>query len=155
MPATELDKWWGYLRFETILQHVDLPNLSILGGENLLTPFSSASEPSPDIRELIGRVDIVKILHWLRRKGVGKILELTVTDDESEPHYDEAIEAALKGFGIEILNWQKLDLCSDVLYNAVTDVRKLYLYSSGNSDVLKGWSSENGLERLPKVNHHQ
>ena len=72
-------------------------------------------------------------------------------DHEVEPHCDEAIEMALDGLEVEILNWKKPDLCSDVLGNAVNGVKELYLYSSGNNDVLRSWSAGDGLAKLPKV----
>ena len=80
-----------------------------------------------------------------------KVLEANVEDDENEPHCDEAIEMALQGLDVEILDWKKLDLCSDVLYNAANGVRKLFLYSSANNDVLRAWSAKDGLARLTKV----
>lgn len=152
IPATDLDKWGKHLQFETILQYVDLPYLSVEGGDDLLNPGSSDPETASEIRTLKGRDDFVKIFNWLRRKnGVQKILEVTVKDDENEPHCDEAIEMALKDFEVERLDWQKIDLGCDVLWNAARDVREVHLYSSGNNDILRGWSSKNGLARLPKV----
>lgn len=79
------------------------------------------------------------------------MLEANVEDDEIEPHSDEAIEMALKDLDIETLNWKKLDLCTDVLVNAVNNVKVLHLYSSANNDVLRSWSATDGLAKLPKV----
>lgn len=131
---------------------MDLPNLTISGGDELLDTTSSDSELSSNIYTLRSRLDYVKVFNWLRKKGgVRKVLEANIEDDETEPHCDEAIEAALKGLDVEILNWKKLDLCSDVLWNAARDVKELFLYSSANNDVLRSWSAEDGLGRLPKV----
>ena len=79
------------------------------------------------------------------------VLEANVEDDEIEPHSDEAIEMALRDLDSETLNWKKLDLCTDVLVNAVNNVKVLYLYSSANNDVLRSWSAPDGLAKLPKV----
>ena len=129
-----------------------MPNLTISGGDELLDTTSSDSELSSNIYTLNCRLDYVKVFNWLRKKGgVRKVLEANIEDDETEPHCDEAIETALKGLDVEILNWKKLDLCSDVLWNAARDVKELFLYSSANNDVLRSWSAEDGLGRLPKV----
>ena len=129
-----------------------MPNLTISGGDDLLETTSSDSEISSNIYALRSRLDYVKVFNWLRKKGgVRKVLEANIEDDEAEPHCDEAIEMALRGLDVEILNWKKLDLCSDVLWNAARDVKELFLYSSANNDVLRSWSSKDGLGRLPKV----
>ena len=152
IPVTELDGWGTHIRFERILQHVDLPNLKISGGDDLLKTTTSDSDMTSNVITLRSRLDFVKVFNWLRRKGgVRKVLEANVEDDEIEPHCDEAIEMALQGLDVETLNWKKLDLCSDVLWNAVKDVKELFLYSSGNNDVLRSWSAEDGLARLQKV----
>ena len=128
-----------------------MPNLTISGGDDLLDTTPSDSELGSDIYTLRSRLDYVKVFNWLRKKGVRKVLEVNIEDDETEPHCDEAIEAALQGLDVEILNWKKLDLCSDVLWNAARDVKELFLYSSANNDVLRSWSAKDGLGRLPKV----
>ena len=129
-----------------------MPNLTISGGDDLLDINSLDSELSSDIYTLRSRLDYVKVFNWLRKKGgVRKVLEVNIEDDETEPHCDEAIEIALQGLDVEILNWKKLDLCSDVLWNAARDVKELFLYSSANNDVLRSWSAKDGLGRLPKV----
>ncbi len=152
IPIAELEGWGKHKKFEKILQYVDLPNLTISGGDELLSTTSSDLETSSSIYALKGRVDFVKVFNWLRRKGgVRQVLEANVEDDEIEPHCDEAIEMALEGLDVEILDWKKLDLCSDVLCNAASNVKELFLYSSANSDVLRSWSAKDGLGRLKKV----
>ena len=129
-----------------------MPNLTISGGDDLIDTTSSDSEVGSNIYNLRSRLDYVKVFNWLRKKGgVRKVLEANIEDDETEPHCDEAIEIALQGLDIEILNWKKFDLCSDVLWNAARDVKELFLYSSANNDVLRSWSAKDGLGRLPKV----
>ena len=151
IQATELDGRGKHLQFETILQHVDLPNLTISAGDDLLVTSPPETEHSSNDQTPKGRVDFVKIFNWLRGRGVRKVLEANVEDDEIEPHSDEAIEMALKDLDIETLNWKKIDLCRDVLVNAVPKVKVLYLYSSANNDVLRNWSATDGLAELPEV----
>jgi len=97
-----------------------LPNLILEdGGEPLISDFSE-NEQIIDLSALKGSVDALKVLDWLRRRGMGKgcnrrILEVTVEDDEDSPHSDEAIELALKDLEVEKLDWRRLDLCSDVI----------------------------------------
>ena len=129
-----------------------MPNLTISGGDDLIDTTSSDSQLSSNIYNLRSRLDYVKVFNWLRKKGgVRKVLEANIEDDETEPHCDEAIEIALQGLDVEILNWKKFDLCSDVVWNAARDVKELFLYSSANNDVLRSWSAKDGLGRLPKV----
>ena len=129
-----------------------MPNLTISGGDDLIDTTSSDSELGSNIYNLRSRLDYVKVFNWLRKKGgVRKVLEANIEDDDTEPHCDEAIEIALQGLDVEILNWKKFDLCSDVLWNAARDVKELFLYSSANNDVLRSWSAKDGLGRLPKV----
>ena len=130
---------------------MDLPSFTISGGDDLLSTTPSDLEAGSKTYVLKGRVDFVKMFKWLRKCGVQKVLEVNVEDHEGEPHCDEAIEMALDGLEVEILNWKKPDLCSDVLTNAANGVRELFLYSSGNNDVLRSWSAEDGLAKLQKV----
>ncbi|PYI34985.1 hypothetical protein BP00DRAFT_412513 [Aspergillus indologenus CBS 114.80] len=45
----------------------------------------------------------------------------------------------------------KFDSCSDTIVQAAPDARKVYLYSHGNTAVLKGWTSDEGIARLTKL----
>ncbi|PYH28883.1 uncharacterized protein BO87DRAFT_201059 [Aspergillus neoniger CBS 115656] len=140
-----------HVQFESILHHVDLPCLTVSGGENLLEDSQSDQEESRRTSSLPGRVDFVKVFQWLRSKGVSEIIDVSVVDDCNTPHCEEAIEMALRGFGVEILNWNRFDMPSDAIFNAAPGVRELYLYSSSNNEVLRGWSAPGGLEKLEKV----
>ncbi|EPE29825.1 Subtilisin-like protein [Glarea lozoyensis ATCC 20868] len=146
LPAS-LDMWLGHLHFESILKHVDLPNLVMERERNLPTFGTSNSDTAPILDALNGKVEFVKIFDWLRQKGVRTILEISVQDDELNPHCDEAIEVALHGLGVETLNWVKLDLNSDVLFHSAQEVKVLHLYSSGNNDVLR--VNRSSFELLP------
>ncbi|XRM41834.1 hypothetical protein ABZX51_005078 [Aspergillus tubingensis] len=146
-----LTKLARHVQFESILHHVDLPCLTVSGGENLLEDIQSYQEDSRRTSSLPGRVDFVKVFQWLRSKGVSEIIDVSVVDDCNTPHCEEAIEVALRGFGVEILNWNRFDMPSDAIFNAAPGVRELYLYSSSNNEVLRGWSAPGGLEKLKKL----
>lgn len=138
------------VKFESVLHHVDLPNFTVTGGEDLFSGESN-KERFHDIQALTGRVDFLKIFEWLRANGVKGIIEVCVADSVNICHCDEAIEMALEKFDIEKLEWQRDDICTDVFVSATPNVRELYLYSSGNNEVLRGWSGKEGLGTLKHV----
>jgi hypothetical protein len=87
--------------------------------------------------------------NWLRTsKGVKRIIKVEVQDLQGNGHSDEAIEKCLAGFHIESLDWQKIDLDPETIYNAAPNLRELTLHWSGNNAVLRGWSEHDGLKRL-------
>lgn len=87
----------------------------------------------------------------LHRKGVRRILKLTVRDNLDDPCSDEVIERCLKRFDVRYLDWQKYDLCAEVILSAAPNVVKLTLHSSGSHAVLRSWASEMTLCELNKV----
>ena len=83
-----------------------------------------------------------------------KILKVMIVDDGEPSHADASIEAALKGFDVEVWDWKRLDLSTEVIYNSTQVVREISLYSTGNNAVLMGWMSSEGLlnsGKFPKV----
>jgi len=106
----------------------------------------------PAARERFGLTDANIVFQWLWDNGVRRIFKVIVIDDGEIPHSDQAIEDALKPFKIEIWDWKKIDICSETIVRAAEDcARIVYLYSSGNNAVLRGWSSESGLVKLKLV----
>lgn len=60
----------------------------------------------------MGRIDAaILFTHLRRKKGVDKVVRVSVLDMETNDHSDEEIIKALEG-----LDWQKLDLCADTIY---------------------------------------
>jgi len=98
-----------------------------------------------------GRSDLTFLFKWLYEKNVRHILKVTVDDLKDPPHSDMAIEESLKWFEIETLDWRRIDLCPETLYNACRNVRELYLRWSGNRVVLRAWGESEGLPRLSKL----
>ncbi|KAI8281063.1 hypothetical protein K4K60_004436 [Colletotrichum sp. SAR11_57] len=67
------------------------------------------------------------------------------------------IEEALNGFEVEIWDWKRLDLSTEVIRKSTKVVREISLYSTGNNAVLMGWASLEGLpnkEHFPEVVPH-
>jgi hypothetical protein len=95
--------------------------------------------------------DLMPIFEWLKENNVKTILSLIVVDAEEPSHADAEIEECVKGFQVEEWDWQKVDLCTDVIYNTAKTAEEVSLCSSGNNAVLVGWSSKAGLARLPNV----
>jgi hypothetical protein len=113
------------------------------------TILESASSPTQD-----GRTDMKIIFKWLRENGVQMIVKVMVIDDGVPSHSDSAIEEALGGFDVQVWDWKKVDICSEVICNSTKVVKEISLYSSGNNAVLMGWASPEGfinLEKFPKV----
>ncbi|KAL6859365.1 hypothetical protein J3F83DRAFT_749926 [Trichoderma novae-zelandiae] len=99
-----------------------------------------------------GRTDMEIIFKVLKDKGVRHIVKVIVFDSEAPPHSDESIERCFSGFkSIEILDWRKVDLCSETIYQACRNVVELHLRWSGNNAVLVAWSAPGGLARLPRL----
>ncbi|RSL99034.1 hypothetical protein CEP52_010008 [Fusarium oligoseptatum] len=95
-----------------------------------------------------GRIDYCWIFQWLRHQGVTKILRVSVQDRQHKPHSDQSIRWSLKGMGVEILDWNKLDICPRTIRKAAPAVRDLTLYCSGNNAVLGSWMAPGGLAKL-------
>jgi hypothetical protein len=98
-----------------------------------------------------GRKDMVFFFDWLRNKNVERVLKIIVDESQSAAHSDEAIETALNGFHVEILDWRKVDLCPDTIVTSCPELRTIYLCWSGNNAVLRAWSEPEGLARLPHL----
>jgi hypothetical protein len=97
---------------------------------------------------------MIAVFNLLREKRVRKIIQVNFVDSEYLPHADEAIENALKGFEVEVLNWEKLDISNDVLYNSTSALREVSLYWSGDVAVAEAWCGSEGFgnaRKFPKV----
>ncbi|KAJ5509676.1 hypothetical protein N7527_011819 [Penicillium freii] len=137
-----------HIRFESTLKYVALPRLT----------FEAPKEVKRTTRKALptqkGRTDLQEVFQWLRDNGVQKIIKVIVIDDEHPYHSDTAIEGALGGFGVQIWDWKKVDICSDTISKSSRSVKEISLYSSGNNAVLMGWASPAGFkntERFPEL----
>ena len=124
------------LKFESILRYVQFPDLSQM------------SKPKGQSG---GREEVPDVLEWLRRKEVRTILKLNVPDCISNPLNEDSILISVRNFGIEELNWRRLDLCIEPIMGLAPTLSILHLYSSGNWAVLSHWVGEYGLRKLKNV----
>ena len=124
------------VKFESVLQRVVFPQLS------------RDFEGNPHERK-----EVQTVLNWLRSNSVTKIRELIVPDCFDRPHNEGTINDCIQGFGIEVLNWRRLDLSIDAITEKNSEIRVLDLYSNGNWAALSHWRSQDGLKRLTQVTH--
>ena len=96
--------------------------------------------------------DKLPVVHTILEVVVGDKLETDGTQHTT--HSNAAITRCLQPFsmGIDKWDWKKVDMCCEAIFKAAPNIRVLYLYSSGNSAVLKSWAGENGLLQFQKVN---
>ncbi|KAF2655729.1 hypothetical protein K491DRAFT_778545 [Lophiostoma macrostomum CBS 122681] len=154
------------LRFETGLEFVRLPYWKP-EGHRLRKPAhhdTPIGEPtsSESPGDLIASSDpYITLFEWLWKCNVCKIFTLEVEDDGPEPHTNAAIRQALRGsesevelsrdFGIEVWKWKKFDICSETVIAAAPNARHVYLYSHGNTAVLRGWGTGSDWSRMKQL----
>jgi len=95
---------------------------------------------------------LVEVFDMLRELKIKRILKVTVEDNSDRPCTDSVIMKCLRDFDVRYLDWQKNDLCIDVVLAVAPRVSELRLYSSGNATVLRGWAASSGLCSLNQVN---
>ncbi|KAL4967299.1 uncharacterized protein BDV14DRAFT_207526 [Aspergillus stella-maris] len=132
----QVDRMIGTLEFEDVLQYVHI------------LQFKTPSDDRQSSRRQPRGETIERIFQNDRLKGVTTVLKIVVEDLDGQPHTDMAVEKSLRGKGVEIWDWRKVDMCPDVIQQAAPGVRNLHLYWSGRNVVLRGWSEESGLRRL-------
>ncbi|KAK8172111.1 hypothetical protein BKA80DRAFT_262081 [Phyllosticta citrichinensis] len=136
-----------HVQFEDTLQHVELPYLEIEK-----PAVSSKFAPKAKISDGMGRHDYVAVFEWLRKKGVRRIINLSVNDRKDPAHSEEAIEESLQGIEvIKLWDWQKPDLSSETIFNAAKNVEQVCLYWNGNNAILRSWSEPEGLSKLKNL----
>jgi len=145
---------YQFFTFDTVLQYV------AFGPVNLFPRRMFPSAPEfrtegikPYSKRGKGKEDMAILFQWLYVKGVRSIVKVIVDDLEPPSHTNEAIELALQGFEIEILDWRKVDLDPRTLCKAKASglLRELHLRWSGNNAVLRAWSEPEGLAMLTSL----
>ncbi|EXA41585.1 hypothetical protein NW756_010087 [Fusarium oxysporum] len=140
------------IKFEDTLQYVWIPRITVEEPQQSKSRTSMRKQVKP-VPDGAGRSDLVHIFDQLRNKGVETVLRVFVqdSDPDSPSHSDEAIEKAIQGMGVEVWDWNKTDLCTEVIVTAAPKAREVHLYWSGNNAVLRGWSEAGGLAKLPEL----
>ncbi|OTA02293.1 hypothetical protein A9Z42_0026610 [Trichoderma parareesei] len=151
ITQTGLENLLSKLRFEDILQYVAIPRLNVEVNMNTANSKRSRASGRSHKQDGEGRRDLCYIFDRLRKKGVKTILKVIIDDSMTPAHSDEAIEDALKFMDVEIWDWKRTDLCSEVICRVAAKAREVNLYWSGNNAVLMGWSEEGGLKKLGEL----
>jgi hypothetical protein len=175
--ADDLNNLSGHIRLEAILKSVVIPDLIVHPREEFLASrleparalangvTTSATDDGKSDAQFLeheeddgaavdipadcpGRIDYCWIFKWLRERKVTKIISVSVGDQKHTSHSDEAIEWCLRHTEVEVLDWNKLDVCATVFTNAAPRVRDLTVHCSGNNAVLRSWLSPGGLVEL-------
>jgi hypothetical protein len=97
------------------------------------------------------RTALSNVFAMLKRKNVMRILKLKVWDNQQVPCSDEFIENCLKDFDIRYLDWNKPNLCADVIIAGAPRVAEVWLYATGTTAVLRSWAGNNGLANLRQL----
>ncbi|KFA46532.1 hypothetical protein S40293_09874 [Stachybotrys chartarum IBT 40293] len=119
----------GGIEFERILKYVNIPAFVGKLGEK--------------------RTEAVSILQWLKLyKRVKRVFEITVDDCRFCPSTEEDIEMALRGLGVQYLDWRRTDLSIDSIVSVAKDVTTLHLYSSGSLAAIDHWIGPRGVSML-------
>ncbi|KAL7942118.1 hypothetical protein V8C42DRAFT_332619 [Trichoderma barbatum] len=151
ITQTGFENLLSKLKFEDILQYVAIPRLNVEVNINAANSKRSRGAGRSPKQDGDGRRDLCYIFDRLRKKGVKTILKVIIDDSMTPAHSDEAIEDALKFMDVEIWDWKRTDLCSEVICRVASKAREVNLYWSGNNAVLRGWSEEGGLRRLREL----
>ncbi|KAI9645784.1 hypothetical protein NHQ30_005217 [Ciborinia camelliae] len=150
MTSEQLESFFENEKFDDVLQRVTVPaSFTIQGSKSQAN--SGKTRISSEFSSK-GRSNLESVFEWLREEmKVRTILSITVNDLNSPAHSDESIEKAMRGFGVERWDWQKIDISTGVIETVAPAVRVVHLYWSGNNSVLRGWSDEGGLKQLQQL----
>lgn len=153
MTSDQLERFFENEKFDDVLQRVTVPaSFTIRGSRSPANSGKTRTPSTPSELSSRGRTNLESVFEWLREiMKVKTILSVSVNDLKTPAHSDESIEKALQGFGIEIWDWQKMDISVSVIETVAPNVRVVHLHWSGNNAVLRGWSEEGGLKRLQEL----
>ncbi|EEU47184.1 uncharacterized protein NECHADRAFT_77386 [Fusarium vanettenii 77-13-4] len=140
LSGLDSDNMYPFFNCGTTLAQVDL---SI---DPTDSKGSAASNDTIQVED--ARIALSRIFEMLKKKNVKRILKLKVRDNTKTPCSDDFIENCLRPFDIRYLDWNKPDLCADVVIRSTPRVTGLWLYATGNNAVLRSWAGSNGLSNL-------
>ncbi|KAI1370785.1 hypothetical protein F4677DRAFT_457624 [Hypoxylon crocopeplum] len=151
------------LKFDNVLQYVTFPHVEV----RLKGRLADRKRDTAPVRQPgdLGREDMKYFFDWLYKKGVRRIIKLTVEDsgDSSEKvHSDQAIQESTERFIIEQLDWQKMDLDPETILHVSSKVTEKEAPTSekpANTELVPDrqlkqlslrWSGK-GLPMLPQL----
>jgi hypothetical protein len=161
VTVNSLCKLSHHYKLDNILRLVEIPKVTVSwnderDGDDKKPQFGK----KPRYWDCAGRTDLTIIFDWLKAKekygqNVKRVVEVAVDDldhEDGKAHSDDAILYCLDGLHVEIWNWAKMDISSDLILQATSGhAKEVYLYCSGLNSVLRSWSSCDGLVLLSKV----
>ncbi|XXH01492.1 hypothetical protein Hte_007852 [Hypoxylon texense] len=144
-----------HFKLDNLLRIVFIPQVTVEWDRNRQTEDIRPA----DINDCVGRVDYFLIFWWLKHEArVSRVLRVVVEDmnlpnsmDFKTSHSDQAIVRCLEGLQVQVWNWKKWDISSDVIRQASPSVKEVYLYCSGTNAVLRSWSDSQGLVLLKNL----
>lgn len=99
------------------------------------------------------RDEALTILNWLHDKKVHTILNLHVPDSLANLVSEHDMVDTFKKFNkIESLDWCVKDMSLETV-QVIPGLKKLYLYWSGNRDILKYWTGSEGVVALKEARY--
>ncbi|KAL6873093.1 hypothetical protein J3F83DRAFT_772331 [Trichoderma novae-zelandiae] len=138
------------IKLDSVLQSVSFPRINV-------------NQYGENIGELFPRDDMTHVFRWLHAKGVRHVISLSVDDcggPKDRVHTSEALQKCLSHFTIERLDWQRIDVALEDIYEAISQwpgrnphtkeyaLKELWLRWSGNSVALHSWSRKKGLPKF-------
>jgi hypothetical protein len=149
-PLTGFDseKMYSFFNCGTTLAQVDVSIDPMDSADRKIkgTPVGMDPLLLEDARTALSNVFVM-----LKQKKVKRILKLKVRDNQQVPCSDEFIEACLKHFDIRYFDWNKPNLCADVIIASAPRAAEVRLYATGSTAVLRSWAGSNGLANLQQL----
>jgi hypothetical protein len=161
VTVDSLCKLSHHYRLDNILRLVEIPKVTVSWDDDRDDDDKKPEfGKKPQYWSCAGRTDLTMIFDWLKAKekfgqNVKKVVEVAVDDleyEDGKAHSDDAILYCLDGLHVETWNWAKMDISSDLIFQATGGhAKEVYLYCSGLNSVLRSWSNCDGLVLLSKV----
>ncbi|KAM3069733.1 hypothetical protein ACMFMG_010443 [Clarireedia jacksonii] len=143
--GSEADESFEFLDFAPTMTEVEVRVARPLQGETK-TEDEHMTLPNINSEEWKDNTDsLIRFFDMLRRKSVGRIIKLTVWDNEDMPCNDDTIAKCLHDFDVRYLDWKKRDLSIDVVRLEAPNVVELWLKSRDSSSALRAWGGTDGI----------
>ncbi|CZR68748.1 uncharacterized protein PAC_18647 [Phialocephala subalpina] len=156
LPESSFTPSFSPYKFYRVLRYLTLPHV----GVRLIKDKNQTEKK-------YGYADELFLFQWLRQeKKAQKILKVIVPD-KNRQHSDDDIVHVLAGkklgskesgksssFDVEILDWRKFDICSEIVREAAPLIRELHLYWSGSRNCRAEYGVyQHSLNQVPEASH--